>query len=147
MFLQAILATVLGTVAMTLSSTTEMQWTERPPSVAPGLAVARLLRLFGIDEVKGRALDILATWVHWVYGALWGVAFWVLIDPLGLPLAVTGVVFFLVVWGAEQVHLPLLGIAPWPWTWGLRYNLIDAWHHVVYAAGTVVGWMLIGSVS
>jgi hypothetical protein len=75
------------------------------------------------------------------------VAFWVLIDPLGLPLAVTSVVFFLVVWGAEQIHLPLLGIAPWPWTWGLKHNLIDAWHHVVYAAGTVVGWMLIGSVS
>ncbi len=30
MLLRAILAAVFGTVAMTLSSTTEMQWVERP---------------------------------------------------------------------------------------------------------------------
>ena len=56
MLLRAILAAVIGTVAMTLSSTTEMQWVERPASVVPGLATAKLLRPFGIKEVKGRAL-------------------------------------------------------------------------------------------
>jgi hypothetical protein len=58
MFVRAILAAVIGTVAMTLSSTTEMQWVERPASVVPDLATAKLLRPFGIKEVKGRALDI-----------------------------------------------------------------------------------------
>jgi hypothetical protein len=146
MLVRAILAAVVGTVAMTLSSTTEMQWVGRDPSVAPGLAVAKILRIFGLREVKGRALDILSTWVHWVYGALWGLVFWVLIEPAGLPLAAAAAVFFLIVWGAEQVHLPVLGIAPWPWKWGLKYNLIDAWHHVVYVAGTAVGWALLGLV-
>ena len=147
MLLRAILAAVFGTVAMTLSSTTEMQWVERPASVVPGLATARLLRPFGVREVKGRALDILATWTHWGYGALWGFAFWALVDPAGLPLAAAGALFFLIVWGTEQVELPVLDLAPWPWKWGLKYNLIDAWHHAVYAAGTVAGWALLGQVT
>lgn len=94
MLLRAILAAVIGTVAMTLSSTTEMQWVERPASVAPGLATARLLRPLGIKEVRGRALDILSTWTHWGYGALWGVVFWALIGPAGLPLGAAGALFF-----------------------------------------------------
>jgi hypothetical protein len=146
MLLRAILAAVVGTVAMTLSSTTEMQWVERPASVVPGLATARLLRPFGIKEVKGRALDILATWTHWVYGALWGFVFWGLIDPASLPLAAAGVLFFLIVWGTEQIQLPVLELALWPWKWGLKYNAIDAWHHAVYAAGTVAAWAVLGHV-
>jgi hypothetical protein len=146
MLLRAILAAVFGTVAMTLSSTTEMQWVERPASVVPGLATAKLLRPFGIKEVKGRALDILATWTHWVYGAMWGIVFWSLIGPVGLPLAAAGALFFLIVWGTEQVQLPVLELAPWPWKWGLRYNAVDAWHHAVYAAATVAGWAVLGHV-
>jgi hypothetical protein len=146
MLLRAILAAMIGTVAMTLSSTTEMQWVERPASVVPGLATAKLLRPFGIKEVKGRALDILATWTHWGYGAMWGIVFWALIGPAGLPLAAAGALFFLIVWGTEQVQLPVLELAPWPWKWGLRYNAVDAWHHAVYTAGTVAGWALLGHV-
>ncbi|MBI4260410.1 MAG: hypothetical protein HY658_07575 [Actinobacteria bacterium] len=146
MLLRGILAAVVGTVFMTLSSTSEQYWVGRQPSVVPGQATARLLRPFGIKEVKGRALDLLAYWTHWVYGTLWGVLFWALVDPAGLPLGLAGVVFFLAVWGAEQIHLPVLKLAPWPWKWGLKYNLIDAWHHVTYAGGTVLGWHLIGLV-
>jgi|Tabmets5t2r1_1033131.scaffolds.fasta_scaffold00676_4 hypothetical protein len=94
------LAAVFGTVVMTLSSTTEMQWVQRPASVVPGLATAKLLRPFGVREVKGRALDILATWTHWGYGALWGRRSGALLGPLGLPVAAAG----------EAVALQLL---PW----------------------------------
>jgi hypothetical protein len=144
MLLRAVLAAVVGTVVMTLSSTTEMQWVQRPASVVPGLATVRLLRPFGVREVKGRALDILGTWTHWGYGALWGVALWALLGPAGLPVAAAGVLLFFIVWLTEQVELPVLGLAPWPWTWGLRYNAIDAWHHLAYAAGAVAGWALLG---
>jgi hypothetical protein len=146
MLLQAMLAAVFGTVVMTLSSTTEMQWTQRPASVAPGLATVKLLRPFGLREVKGRALDILATWTHWGYGTLWGVALWALLDPLGLPVALAGVLLFFIVWLTEQIELPVLGLAPWPWKWGLKYNAIDAWHHLAYAGGAVAGWLLLGQV-
>jgi hypothetical protein len=143
MLLHSVVAAFIGTGLMTISSTTEQQWVGRDPSVAPGLAAAKLLRPIGVREVKGRALDLLATWTHWVYGTLWGIGFWVLVDPFGLPLVVAGVVFLLLVWGAEQVHLPVLGVAPWPWKWGLKANLIDLWHHFVYAGGTTVAWALI----
>jgi hypothetical protein len=108
----------IGTGHMTISSTTEMQWAGREASVAPGLATAKLLRPLGVREVKGRALDILATWTHWVYGTLWGFALWALVGPAGLPLWAAGIAFFFLVWGAEQVHLPLLGAAPLPWEVG-----------------------------
>ena len=144
MFIQAIVAAVIGTVVMTLSSTTEMQFRERAPSTAPGRAANKLLHLVGIPIFEGRALEILSTWTHWLYGAAWGVVFWLLTVVAGLPLIVTGVVFFLIVWITEQVELPLLGVAPPSWTWGLKENVIDAWHHVAYAVGTVAGWLLLG---
>jgi hypothetical protein len=53
MLLQAILAAVLGTVVMMLSSTTEMQWVQRPASVVPGLATAKLLRPSGCARSRG----------------------------------------------------------------------------------------------
>jgi len=144
MFIQAILAAVLGTVAMTLSSTTEMQFRGRAASTAPGRAVNKLLHVVGVPILEGRALEILATWSHWLYGAAWGVVFWLLVVVASLPIVVAGVAFFLVVWLTEQVELPLLGVAPPSWTWGLKENAIDAGHHVVYAGGTVAGWLVLG---
>jgi hypothetical protein len=75
-----------------------------------------------------------------------GVVFWLLAAVAGLPIVVAGVAFFLIVWVTEQVELPLLGVAPPSWTWGLKENAIDAWHHVAYAAGTVIGWLALGLV-
>ncbi len=147
MFVRAILAAILGTLAMDLSSSTEMYWRGRQPSVVPGKATNKLLRLVGVPELEGRSLKILSHWTHWMYGAGWGIVFWLLVPVAGLPLALGGVVFFFVVWLTEQFELPLLGIGvPWPWTWGVEENLIDAWHHVVYAAGTTGAYWLLGRV-
>ncbi len=144
MLLHAILAAVLGTVVMNLSSTTEMQYRGRPASTAPGRASNKVLRLVGVPTLEGRALEILSTWTHWLYGAAWGVVLWVLVGPLALHLVVAGVVFFLVVWLTEQVELPLLGVAPPSWTWGAKEVAIDFWHHITYASGTVAAYALIG---
>lgn len=75
-----------------------------------------------------------------------GVVFWLLIDVAGLALAAAGVLLFLAVWLTEQVELPVLGLTPPPWKWGIKENAIDAWHHAVYAGGTVAGWVLLGHV-
>ncbi len=144
MLLRALLAAVIGTVAMTLSSTSEMHWRERQESTAPGRATLKILSWFGVPEPKQRAVKILSTWTHWLYGAGWGLLFWGLVDVAGWSLWAAGPVFFLAVWLTEQIHLPLMGIAPPSWRWGIKENLIDAWHHLVYAAGTVLGWVLIG---
>lgn len=144
MFLRAILAAILGTLVMDLSSNTEMHWRGRSASVVPGQGANKLLRLVGVPQLEGRALRILSHWTHWLYGTSWGIVFWLLVDPAGLNTAVAGVIYFFIVWIAEQIHLPLLGLGiPPSWKWGLKENLIDAWHHMAYAAGTAFFYWLL----
>jgi hypothetical protein len=146
LLLRGLLAAFLGTAAMTLSSTTEMHLRGRPPSETPGIAGNKLLRLFGLPAQRGARLTLLSTWVHWIYGTLWGGAFWALVDPElgGLGLGIAGPVFFALVWGAALVGLPTIALTPPFWKWGTKEIAIDAGHHVVYATGTVLGWWLIG---
>jgi hypothetical protein len=143
MLLRAILAAVLGNVVMTLSSTTEMQWRGRQESTVPGQATAKLLGLIGIKPIEGRNLKILSNWTHWVYGASWGIVFWVYIDVLDLNLLVTAVLFFATVWGTAQINYGVLRLVPPFWTWGAKEVAIDVFHHVAYVTGTVIGWVLI----
>lgn len=90
--------------------------------------------------------------MHWILGVSWGVVFYLLVGVADLNLGIAGVLFFLIVWGSEQIDLPLLGLGiPWPWKWGKvegqpynwKYNLSDMFHHLVYAWGTVLGYWLI----
>jgi uncharacterized membrane protein YagU involved in acid resistance len=146
LLLRGLLAAVLGAVAMTLSSTTEMYLRGRPPSETPGEAGNKLLGLFGLPRRTGRKLSLLSTWVHWIYSTIWGVVLWALLDSDlgGLGLAAGGLAFFALVWGAALVGLPATGLTPPFWRWGAREVAIDAWHHVVYTTGSVAGWWLIG---
>lgn len=144
MLLRAFLSAFMGTAAMTFSSTVEMDARGRDPSTAPGRAANRLLGLVGVPELKGPPLHVLSDVTHWLYGTAWGVVFWLLVDVAGLALSVAGSIFFLIVWGTAQVQLPLLGISPPSWKWGVNEVLIDLWHHGVYVIATVIGWVLVG---
>jgi hypothetical protein len=106
MLLQALLSTFMGTAAMTVSSTVEMDARGRDPSTAPGRAANKLLGLVGVPELKGPPLHVLSDLTHWLYGTAWGVVFWLLVEGAGLSLAVAGLLFLLIVWGTEQVELP-----------------------------------------
>jgi uncharacterized membrane protein YagU involved in acid resistance len=143
MLLRALLSAVMGTAAMTLSSTVEMDVRGRDPSTAPGRAANKLLGLIGVPELKGPPLHVLSDVTHWLYGTAWGLVFWLLVDVAGVSLPVAGPLFLLIVWGTGQVQLPVLGITPPSWKWGATEVVIDIWHHVVYAAATVGGWVLI----
>ncbi|MCH7608800.1 MAG: hypothetical protein IIC94_09585 [Chloroflexi bacterium] len=145
--LAAILAGAIGTVAMTLSSGTEMHWTGRPESPAPGVAAVWPLKLIGVS-VEGRSLMVVSTWAHWGYGSAWGVVWWLLIAQAELPLALAAVSFFAIVWVTAVLLLRITGIAPWPWKWGhIKYNIFDWTHHGAYVSGTVIGWVLIEQVA
>ena len=145
--LAAILAGTVGTVAMTLSSGTEMHLTGRGESPAPGVAAVWPLKLVGI-KIEGRGLMVVSTWAHWGYGTAWGVVWWLLIAQAELPLALAAVAYFLIVWTTAVFILRITGIAPWPWKWGhIKYNLMDWTHHVAYVSGTVVAWVLIEQVA
>ena len=145
--LAAILAGTLGTVGMTLSSGTEMHWTGRPESPAPGVAAVWPLKLIGV-KVEGRKLMVTSVWAHWGYGSAWGVVWWLLIAQAELSLALAAVSFFAIVWVTAVLLLRITGIAPWPWKWGhIKYNLFDWTHHSAYVSGTVIGWVLIEQVA
>lgn len=144
--LRGILAGIIGTVFMNLSSETEMHLRGRAPSVVPGRAANKMLSIVGVPQLEGTALKVLSTWTHYLYGAAWGLVLWILLSGLELSVFAALPLLFLIVWGTEQIELPALGLTPPSWKWGAKEVAIDLGHHVVFAAGSVVGWALIGAV-
>jgi uncharacterized membrane protein YagU involved in acid resistance len=144
--LRGILAGVVGTVFMNLSSETEMHIRGRQPSVVPGRAANKVLGIVGVPQLEGTALQVLSTWTHYLYGAAWGLVLWVLVSSFGLSLAVAAPLYFLIVWGTEQIQLPALGLTPPSWKWGAKEVAIDLGHHVVFATGSIIGWVAVGAV-
>jgi hypothetical protein len=129
---RGLVAGLVGTAAMTVSSTLEMRLRGRPASTAPADAVARVLGIVPADE---RARQRLATVVHWCYGTGWG-AVRGLLDAAGVRGPRATAAHLGVVWGTELVTLPALGVTTPAWEWGTTAIAIDALHHAVYAVAT-----------
>ena len=68
---------------------------------------------------------------------------WLLLVQVGLNLLVTTIVFGTIVWSFAILSMKASGVAPWPWTWGLKWNLVDWTHHFFYVTGTLLGWVAI----
>ena len=134
---EGLLAGLVGTAAMTVSSTAEQKLRGRPASTAPARAAAKALGIegFGSEAAEARFSNL----VHWGYGTGWGVVRAVL-GAAGLAPAVATGAHLAVVWASEQVMLPALEVAPPLFAWGAREVAIDAWHHLVYAAATGVAY-------
>ncbi|CAN5857918.1 hypothetical protein BH23ACT8_BH23ACT8_21280 [soil metagenome] len=113
---KGLVAGLVGTAAMTASSTIEARLRGREGSSAPADATAKLL---GIDFLDGDSKARFSTLVHWGYGTAWG-GFRGLLAGLGLSLPVGGAVHFGAVWGGELVTLPSLGVAPRWSKWGTQ---------------------------
>jgi hypothetical protein len=129
-----------GTAAMTISSTIEQKLRHRAASTAPADATAKVL---GISEFKSRAArNRFSNISHWGYGTGWG-AVHGLLASVGLGPAAATAAHGAAVWSNEQVMLPALAVAPPGWLWGRKELAIDAWHHLVYAAGTGIAYELI----
>jgi hypothetical protein len=94
---------------------------------------------FRDDAAKSRFSNV----VHWTYGSAWGVPR-ALLDAAGLSPAAATAGHGAALWGSEQVMLPLLGVAPPLWTWGVTEVAIDAIHHVVYTLATSVAYEALG---
>jgi hypothetical protein len=129
-------AGLVGTAAMTVSSTIEMKIRGRKPSTAPARAAAKV---FGVEPVGEREKTRFSNIVHWSYGTSWG-AVRGLIAALGLRGPTAATAHLAAVWGSELVMLPTLGVAPPVTEWGAEEVAIDLWHHVVYATATSVAY-------
>lgn len=125
-------AGVAGTALMTLSSTVEARLRDRTPSAAPAEAAGKVL---GVDPRDDAGKQRFSTAVHWAYGTSWGAVRGVL-GVAGLHGSRAAAAHLGAVWGSELAMLPALGVVPPVWRWGAREVAVDAFHHLVYAAGT-----------
>jgi hypothetical protein len=130
---RGLVAGLAGTAAMTVSSTLEARLRHRAPSTAPARATAKVLgiREFESDLAQARWNDL----SHWGYGTGWGVLRG-LLGATGLSQRRATLAHGAAIYGAAQVTLPALEIAPPAIFWGPKEIAIDALHHAVYAVAT-----------
>jgi hypothetical protein len=122
-------AGLVGTAAMTGSSSVEMKLRGRTASKMPAEAICKTL---GLETTSEEAQERLNNLVHWGYGTTWG-AVRGLIGTAGFAGLPATLIFYGLVWAAEQIMLPKMGVAP-PITESPSEEIaIDAWHHFVYA--------------
>jgi hypothetical protein len=137
---RGLVAGLAGTAAMTISSTLEARLRGRVPSTAPARATAKVLGIkeFDSDLASARFNDL----SHWGYGTGWGIVRG-LLAAAGLSPRAATLAHGAAVYGAEQVTLPALDIAPPAIFWSKQEIAIDAFHHAVYAAATGLAYQLI----
>jgi hypothetical protein len=137
---KGLLAGLAGTAAMTVSSTVEARLRGRSASSAPARATAKVLGIatFDGDLAAARFNDL----SHWGYGTGWGVVRGLLAAAGLSPRAATAA-HGAAIYGAAQVTLPALEIAPPSIFWPKEEIAIDAFHHAVYAVATGVAYHLI----
>jgi hypothetical protein len=139
---KGLLAGLVGTAAMTVSSTVEARVRGRAPSSAPARATAKLLGIkdFDSDLAAARFNDL----SHWGYGTSWGVLRG-LLAATGMPARTATALHGAAIYGAAQVTLPALEIAPPVVFWPKEEIAIDAFHHAVYATATGLAYELIAN--
>jgi hypothetical protein len=137
---KGIVAGLAGTAAMTVSSTIEAKLRGRAFSDAPARATAKVLGIkeFEDDIARARFNDL----SHWGYGTSWGVVRG-LFDAIGLSPKAATAAHGAAVYGAAQVTLPALDVAPPLVFWSKEEIAVDAFHHAVYAAATGMAYELI----
>src|ERR671936_2814803 len=137
---KGLVAGFVGTAAMTVSSSLEARLRHRAASSAPARATAKVLGIkeFEDDIASARFNDL----SHWGYGTSWGVVRGLLAAAGLSPRAATAA-HGAAVYGAAQLTLPALEIAPPVIFWPKEEIAIDALHHTVYAVATGVAYELI----
>jgi hypothetical protein len=137
---KGLVAGIVGTAAMTVSSTLEARIRHRAASSAPARATAKVLGVkeFEDDIAQARFNDL----SHWGYGTMWGVVRG-LLGATGMPPAAASAAHGAAVWGSAQVTLPALEVAPPIVFWRRKEIAIDLWHHAVYAAATGLAYRFI----
>jgi hypothetical protein len=135
-----LLAGVAGTAAMTVSSTVEARIRGRAASSAPARATAKVLGIqaFDGDLAQARFNDL----SHWAYGTGWGIVRG-LLAAVGLSPRAATAAHGAAIYGAAQVTLPALDLAPPVVFWPKEEIAIDAFHHAVYAAATGLAYALL----
>jgi hypothetical protein len=131
-FGKGLFAGVVGTAAMTVSSTLEMKLSGRDASQTPAEAAEEVLKVQPEDEGSEARFSNL---VHWGYGTAWGGVRGFL-SSAGLSGPMATAAHLALVWGSEQVVLPTLDVSAPVFKYGSKATATDLLHHVVYATAT-----------
>ncbi|MBY9076567.1 DUF1440 domain-containing protein [Nocardioides sp. WL0053] len=137
---RGVVAGVVGTAAMTASSTIEAKLRGRPASTAPARAAQKVL---GIEEFSSeRNQERFSNAVHWGYGTGWGVARAVF-GAVGMAPVLASAAHLTAMWGGALAMLPALGVTPPATQWGREEVAIDLFHHLVYESSTSLAYELL----
>ncbi len=137
---KGLIAGFAGTAAMTVSSALEAKLRGRAPSDAPARATAKMLGIKEFEDAVAQArFNDLS---HWGYGTGWGLVRG-LLSAAGLSPRAATAMHGAAIYGAAQVTLPALEIAPPIVFWPKQEIAIDAWHHSVYALATGIVYDLL----
>ena len=129
---RGLVAGLIGTAAMTISSTIEGKLRNRPPSTVPSDVAGRVL---GVKPRGPEEKERFSNLMHWQNGSSLGMLRATLGSATRDPWA--GAAFFGTVWAGELIMVPQLSAKTPPVTeWELTDIAIDGWHHLVYAAAT-----------
>jgi uncharacterized membrane protein YagU involved in acid resistance len=133
-------AGVVGTAVMTAAQTAYYKANDMEGSSTPGEVAKRITEGVLQREFPDERMQTATSAMHWLYGTSWGV-------PYGLwagtvhPGVLRGMLAAtLMVWGAAQVQLPAMKLAPPPWKYSPSSLATDVGFHSTWAAGTALAY-------
>ena len=135
---RGVVAGAIGTAVMTAAQTAYYKATGAEPSTTPAEVGKRVIRGVLQRDVPEEQTDTINNAMHWLYGTGWGALF-------GLAAAGRepglGIGFALTVWGASQVELPAMKLAPPIWE-NLDPKVLapDLGFHVVYGVAVATAY-------
>ena len=135
---RGVVAGAIGTAVMTAAQTAYYKATGAEPSTTPAEVGKRVIRGVLQRDVPEEQTDTINTAMHWLSGTGWGALF-------GLAAAGRepglGIGFALTVWGASQVELPAMKLAPPIWE-NLDPKVLapDLGFHVVYGVAVATAY-------
>jgi hypothetical protein len=134
---RGVAAGAIGTAVMTAAQTAYYKATGAEPSTTPAEVGKRVVRGVLERDVPEEATGTLNNVMHWLYGTGWGALF-------GLAAAGRepglGVGFALTVWGASQIELPAMKLAPPPWESDPKTLAPDIGFHLVYGVAVATAY-------
>jgi len=134
---RGVAAGAVGTAVMTGAQLAYYKAMDVEPSTTPAEVAKRVISGVLQREVSEDKTSTLNNAMHWLYGTGWGALF-------GLAAAGRepglGVGFALTVWGASQVELPAMGLAPPIWESDPKSLAPDVGFHVVYGVAVATAY-------
>jgi hypothetical protein len=146
---RGVAAGLVGTAAMTglqlavrkargerLDTPVPRTWADAP---APAQVAKKAAEAVGKGpSVTKRQAPLLATAMHWGYGAWWGAVYGAIAHAVRPDPVAAGPIFGIGVWAAAYAELVPLGIYEPPWRYPVSELALDLGYHLAYGA-TVAG--------